>query len=373
VIIAVGVLSPFASEPSARGDAAVGRILLVTDGGSGPSSIHPDGSGEQQLVGPMSQRIQYPQWSPDGTHIAFVTGNRDLYVVNGDGTSLRRVVSGGHLSCCTDWSPDGRRIAFIKGDGIHADELYVASIDGAAHRLFKKAPWPAVKASMQEDSNVEEVRWSPDGSKIAFIRTAEDTNVHTGDSVRRFEIWIAKPDGTGARRIAAEVENYAKKNVLVVFQGLDWSANSRWLGYIRMGADTSDIYLIHPDGSAKTLMTPLHDASGLGVVRFAPVGTGFAYFADLPWETKDSPLQGFATQLVVHSSVASPRERIDDLTIAEHLGYFTWSPDATRIAFIRDTREDVPSENGIYVKTLGVQGLTQITTGDAEPADWTAH
>jgi Tol biopolymer transport system component len=361
--MAAGALTLVGSSSSARGDAPAGRILLI---GSGLSSIRPDGSGEQQLVARLTQEIQYPQWSPDGTHIAFVSGNRNLYVANGDGTSLRRIAAGRDFSWCSDWSPDGHRIVFSGSIG-GVDALYVVSTGGAMHRLFKKLPWPAAKVSTEETSQVWEVRWAPDGSRIAFVRHVVGTG-GSGASVSRAEIWVAESNGAGARRIAVEVANDSKPNVLQNFEGLSWSADSRWLGYIRFGADASDVYVIHPDGTGKTLMTPLHDVVG-GVVglRFAPAGTGLAYFANVPcvWDG----IRGSSIQLVVRRTLSSAPERLNGVPCADDLGYYAWSPDGRRIAFVRDGGGD----SGIYVRTVGTQAFTQIAAGhEAEPADWTA-
>jgi S1-C subfamily serine protease len=74
--------------------------------------INADGSGEINVT--KSPAIHYkPAWSPDGTKIAFDSnrsGSFELYVMNADGTSVRRLGIGGRAS----WSPDGAKIAFIQ-------------------------------------------------------------------------------------------------------------------------------------------------------------------------------------------------------------------------------------------------------------------
>jgi Tol biopolymer transport system component len=66
----------------------------------------------------------FPEWSPDGTRIAFVRGgyaeitdddpspayaNRNVWVVNSDGSGLRQVTDG-RWHGSADWSPDGQRL-----------------------------------------------------------------------------------------------------------------------------------------------------------------------------------------------------------------------------------------------------------------------
>ncbi|NIM99653.1 MAG: hypothetical protein GTO24_16750 [candidate division Zixibacteria bacterium] len=45
-------------------------------------------------------------WSPDGTQIVFTSdrdGNDELYIVNADGSGLRRLTSNTAMDCCPDW------------------------------------------------------------------------------------------------------------------------------------------------------------------------------------------------------------------------------------------------------------------------------
>jgi TolB protein len=70
--------------------------------------IHPDGSGLEKVTDtPWPLLESEPTWSPDGNRIAFTTNNQnedtfDLYVINFDGTGLRKLVSN---AIEPDWSP----------------------------------------------------------------------------------------------------------------------------------------------------------------------------------------------------------------------------------------------------------------------------
>jgi hypothetical protein len=83
---------------------------------------------------------EYIRWSPDGQKIVLtnhsgVGENREIFIVNVDGTGLRRLTLGGDPT----WSPDGRQIAFTRFEpGQH---LYVINADGSGERLVLGGRW----------------------------------------------------------------------------------------------------------------------------------------------------------------------------------------------------------------------------------------
>ncbi|MBL8113791.1 MAG: PD40 domain-containing protein, partial [Acidobacteria bacterium] len=59
-----------------------------------------------------------PAWSPDGTHIAFVSRREDdkasqIYVIPTDGGEARRITSMPISASSPKFTPDGRRIVFV--------------------------------------------------------------------------------------------------------------------------------------------------------------------------------------------------------------------------------------------------------------------
>ena len=73
-------------------------------------------------------------WSPDGKRLCFASsrdnnGNSSLYIVNRDGTGLRRLTNHPSINISPTWSPSGTQIAFTS-DRTGAPQIYVMSADG---------------------------------------------------------------------------------------------------------------------------------------------------------------------------------------------------------------------------------------------------
>lgn len=105
--------------------------------------------------------IQYnPDWSPDGTRLAFVSGNGwgtyEIESIAADGSDRRKLTENGHHEFLPAWSPDGRSIAFVSDrSGDH--EIWVMAADGSQPR----------RVTDRRGLDTAPC-WSPDGSAIAF-------------------------------------------------------------------------------------------------------------------------------------------------------------------------------------------------------------
>jgi Tol biopolymer transport system component len=121
---------------------ANGLIAFVHQRGIGNDAIEvvrPDGSDRATIV----LNGKSPSWSPDGKRLVFdaFRGGKDteLFVVNADGTGLRRIKNPGTGDFEPAWSPEGRHIAFMsRPNGSAAFEIYVVNADGSGRRLLTR-------------------------------------------------------------------------------------------------------------------------------------------------------------------------------------------------------------------------------------------
>jgi Tol biopolymer transport system component len=101
-------------------------------------------------VTPLAFDASNPRWSRDGTRILFNDvaesspgKDANIYTVRVDGTGLTRLThytGGSAQAFVDDWSPDGTKIVFHFLD-TRIDDLYVMDADGAnAHRLTRLGP-----------------------------------------------------------------------------------------------------------------------------------------------------------------------------------------------------------------------------------------
>ena len=101
-----------------------------------------DGSGTRNLTKTCRRRESSPQWSPDGSKILFTrpTASRmQIFVMNADGTGVRRLTDGPDSNRTPVWSPDGNLIAFVSARDGNL-ELYVMDSHGADETRLTRTP-----------------------------------------------------------------------------------------------------------------------------------------------------------------------------------------------------------------------------------------
>jgi TolB protein len=152
--------------------------------------------------GPWRGDPQIPAWSPDGRRLVFLEKSanggtcvcRTLYVVNADGSGLRRLTPPSiRPGDKIDWSPDGSTILFrshpgedLNGASGLGANLYTIHPDGTGLQPLTHFP-----ASARVDMG----SYSPDGKFIVFETSAGAVGGELPDVI------VMNADGTHMRRI----------------------------------------------------------------------------------------------------------------------------------------------------------------------------
>lgn len=179
------------SSVSPRGD----RVAYVSAAGGRPNLwlVGLSGGSPTQLVANDERQVSIA-FSPSGAWVAYAQDrkgdeNFDLYLVNANTREIRRLTETADASeVGPTWSPDGTKIAFLrKPKGAAAYEIVVREVAAGAERaLTERTP--------DGTSNNSPV-WSPDGTKVAFAR---------GDSGGKHgDLFVADVAGGGARQLTS--------------------------------------------------------------------------------------------------------------------------------------------------------------------------
>ena len=171
-----------------------------------------------------------PVWSPDGSRIAFISGDtydlKGIYVMATDGSDVRPVVKFADLEPSRHiralppvWSPDGNHIAFVAGVG-EKTRMYVVRPDGTG--------------LMRLEDTMSQLAWSPDGHRIAFAKRDYDSSSPSGVTTGIYTIGL---NGSDSRKTGEfPSERFARTD------NMSWSPDGSRILF--------QSYIIEADGSA---------------------------------------------------------------------------------------------------------------------------
>ena len=180
-------------------------------------------------------------YSPDGDRILFFRPaasvdadgvSMNLFVVNADGTNTVQLNPAGTEtvlfgpSGASDWSPDSKQVAFVGSDGdfwkTDRHAVFTVAVDGS--HLKRITPW----------GDVLSVQWSPDGKTLAFTMASRN----------EYQIFTVRPDGTKLVPITSAA-------VGILSFGPMWSPDGSRLLFIRGTELRSemDLWIVNADGT----------------------------------------------------------------------------------------------------------------------------
>ena len=225
---------------------ANGPIALANGDPARITLVNPDGTEAAQITtgrepDPRAEERGYfeesaPQWSPDGTQIAFVRwydpGN-SLCVIGIDGTGFHVLVpefAGSQLA----WSPDGSTFAYYNFED---ETIHLVDADGSHDRVLTGLP-----TVPRNQPPAWLPTWSPDSSRIAFASK---------------DVWTIRSDGTDLTRLTNLPESefafepsWSPDGSKILFSNGGWETSGG--GGAQSGGT---LYLVGADGSNLTSIT----------------------------------------------------------------------------------------------------------------------
>jgi Tol biopolymer transport system component len=232
----------------------------VRGGGDGIYLVRPDGTNPHELLPDATYNAFHPDWSPDGLQIAFdaeTGGGNEIWVVNANGTNATAIVprSTECAISCGDvalpaWSPDGSKIAFVRfqlgANGLEAAVIEVQDVASGDRRVLFKAP---------SKTALNYPRWSSDGRSMVFEMTRyPDTQINSGTATGS-AIAVIDVTGEGAKPVVltgwsmyATYPDWRPGSDEILFSTYD-------LGEFQATDEPSNLYTIKPDGSGQTALT----------------------------------------------------------------------------------------------------------------------
>ena len=253
--------------------------------------------------------------------IAFTSdrdGNREIYVMNNDGTGQVRLTNNIGADSFPAFSPDGRKIAFISQNPSPTFAVNIKLMNADGTNQIELTPITYF-SSQNPWFDRRSLSWSPDGSKIAF----EDGG----------EILTINIDGTNRTNLTNQTAGDYEpafspdgSRILFVSSRVPFSVMHT------MNADGSDVRALPSDGYFQDFSPD-----------WSPTGDKIVFLREH---------DDFGNALYTANADGTNRQVFND-------GYKPkWSPDGTKIVFHKG---DVNNGSEIYVKNVDGSGLTQLT------------
>lgn len=163
-------------------------------------------------------------FSSDGLEVAFIAGG-DLWVMDTELREPKRITKTAEEERSPLFAPDGQSILFVSDAGGKTD-IWKATRTDAKKPWWLNTGFKLEKLSDDGDAKTR-LTFSPDGSKIAYVRG-------------RGDLWVADADGKNARKV---IESWNAPSY-------DWSPDAKWLVYALDDDDFNrDIWIKPLDGS----------------------------------------------------------------------------------------------------------------------------
>jgi len=223
------------------------------------------------------RHLSSPEFSPDGTRVAFVVnepakGDRrtgHLWLFDVSNSSFRQLTYSEKSESSPKWSPDGKSLAFLSNRDTN-QQIYLLSMNGG-----EAAPLTKGKRSISRFS------WSHDGKMIAFLAPDAKTDAEEKKEKDKDDARIEDKDDKHARLWLLNLADKSERALTPAnyqLSDLAWFPDGKSLAVIATDHPESDqnterIFLVSASGDPKTAMTQLFAPHGpFGSLDIAPSG-----------------------------------------------------------------------------------------------------
>ena len=200
---------------------------VATNGAAPPARIDIYAEGDSARD-PIERRVLQAAsavtFTKEGLEMAFIAGG-DLWVMDTELKEPKQVTNTPEEERDPVFSPKGDTLWFVSDQGGQAD-IWKATKGEAGKDWWLNPKFPLERIT--EDSAVEaDLKWSPDGSKLAYVKGGGD-------------IYVVGPDGKDPKKLVESFES----------SRFDWSPDGKWLVYAKSDDDfNEDIWVSPVDGS----------------------------------------------------------------------------------------------------------------------------
>jgi Tol biopolymer transport system component len=202
--------------------------------------VNADGGGFRRLT-PANATDWAFAWSPNGSAIA-TTGTCGVCITDVARGTRRRLTRMGALHDVLSWSPDGHRLVFASdqhaartADGGSAGELYVINADGSGLRRL---------SHYGDDVAYDtDPLWSPDGRTIAYkhgsaYELPSGNGLPSRGGYTRWDVYAMDADGSNQRPLTQDGRS----------GDAAWSPDSRMLAFVSRREGSARVYVMHLEG-----------------------------------------------------------------------------------------------------------------------------
>ena len=234
------------------------RLLAFTmerNGKTDVYTVHADGSDLTNLTGDSNS--SNPYWSPDGRRIAFNRNIRDksqIFVMDADGSNVVQLTDDGDFNKLVAfeegreagfdaWSPDGSKLVFVK---LNFDQ---PSTDGFMKLYVLDVETETQTPLTSEWGFFQSPVWSPDGEHVAF---SSFSRFNEQGEPTRMSIQMVGADGNDLVDLTESLPDGTFSSLI------NWSRDGQsvFLSTYERSNDTYKIYEAKLDGSLTELSQP---------------------------------------------------------------------------------------------------------------------